>query len=35
MAKFTICMSSVVDHGDEFPDYRYTAKAFIEYICVD
>lgn len=32
MAKFTICISSVIDREQGFPDYRYTAKAVIEHM---
>ena len=30
MAKFNICISSVIDREQGFPDYRYTAKSVIE-----
>lgn len=30
MAKFNVCISSVIDREQGFPDYRYTAKAVIE-----
>lgn len=30
MAKFNICISSVIDREQGFPDYRYTVKSVIE-----
>lgn len=32
MAKFTICISSVIEREQGFPDYRYTAKSVIEHM---
>lgn len=30
MARFTVCISSVIEREQGFPDYRYTAKSVIE-----
>lgn len=32
MAKFNICISSVIEREQGFPDYRYTAKSVIEHM---
>ncbi len=32
MAKFTICISSVIEREQGFPDYRFAAKSVIEHL---
>ena len=32
MAKFTVCISSVIEREQGFPDYRYIAKSVIDHM---